>query len=174
MTEYLSQELVDATDELRNKINETLQKMHAPVIGLSDTKYNRAKTFVDFNSWLLTANRKAIKELSLDFGLLPMVFTLSGVNVLDISLLQNTSKIDLLGHVRYISIALDTLTNQNDDIIIGVGASIFGEKFKSSESTKTSFRSKFVSDVLEYFINTGTNITYEQSMARLLSLITAD
>lgn len=173
MTTYISEKLVTATSTIREDMNQVISGFNGPVLGTSNDVYERSKQFVAFNEWLRGASPRAIRKLARGYGLLPVVYSLTGIEVMDVMLLQEKAKLDLLGHVRYLSLWLFDTTENDAVSIADLTNVIFGDVYGHVDDTPEA-RSKFVSYVIEYFINTSSVITYEQSMVRFLALMTAD
>lgn len=165
-----SNKMADATIELRDQINTILTNMDAPRIGENDNAYDRAVTFVEFNKWLEVTNVKNIEKLADEYGLLPIVFSLSGIDVMDVSLIQQSAKINLMGHIRYINNILILLTHGNTDVLNDLSKDVFKDKIPNVNNA-SEVRSKFISALLEYFINTSGTISYPESVDRLITLV---
>lgn len=173
MAGQLTKELIVASHNINHDINQLLSSVGAPTIGHNDSEYEKAKSFVDFNDWLLTANDSQLSELANQFGLLPMVYTLSGINVSNVTLLQSSTHLNVDGYIRYIKYLLRFATQGNyQELKIGMN-DIFTQPANNNFDMEYLTNS-FISSVLSYFINTNSQITYEQSLARFLQLIHID
>lgn len=174
MLEQTTPNMNTVTDELRDAINNDLQKVNSPQLGLGQTAYAHANTFVQFNNWLMQADRAVLVDIANKYGLLPMVFSLSGLDVTDAMLLQQRSRLDLHGHIRYISIALGGVTGTRTNDILNVGKMFFGDDFKTENVKTAELRTQFISSVIEYFVNTNDNINYADALKRFLELVHVD
>ena len=171
MLEQTATNVNTVTNELRDAINDNLQKVNSPQLGLGRTAYDRADTFVQFNNWLMQADRAVLVDIANKYGLLPMVFSLSGLDVTDAMLLQQRSRLDLRGHIRYISITLGSVTGTRTNDVLNVGKIFFGDDFKTENVKTAELRTQFISSVIEYFVNTDDNIDYVDALKRFLELV---
>lgn len=175
MTDYLSKGLVSATTDLKETLNDELTRLSAPNVGYDTEEYYRTKNFVEFNAWLQNAPRKELTHIITDFGLLPMIYSLSGIDVTTAALMQEESRVNLRGHIRYINLAIIHVAGKRFDDALLIGKELFGESFEYENiTTADDLRSKIIANLIEYLVNTRNNITYEQSMGRFLKLITAE
>lgn len=174
MVEQTAPNINTVTNELRDVINDDLQKVNSPQLGLGQTAYAHANTFVQFNNWLTQADRAVLADITNKYGLLPMVFSLSGLDVIDAMLLQQSSKLDLHGHIRYISIALGKATGTRTNDILNVGKIFFGDDFKTKNVKTAELRTQFISSIIEYLVNTNDNIDYANALKRFLELVHVD
>lgn len=174
MLEQTATNVNTVTNELRDAINEELQKVNSPQLGLGRTTYDHANTFVQFNKWLTQADRAVLVDIANKYGLLPMVFSLSGLDVTDAMLLQHSSRLDLRGHIRYISITLGGVMGTRTNDILNVGKMFFGDDFKTENVKIAELRTLFISSVIEYFVNTNDNIDYATALKRFLELVRVD
>ncbi len=158
---------MNTSEKLRTDINRELSEYDAPIITDKNNEYDKAKNYTEFNLWLKSTRYKNLELLAEHYGLLPIVYSLSGIDVLNVTLLQNRSSIDLLGHVRYLNIVLDLYTK---DETIMIGNELFNNQF-SKELTEHELRSKFISLMTEYLVNIDNNISYSESLSRFKTLI---
>ena len=170
MTTQITAEVLDTVSTVHSQLNGTLESFGAPQIGNSESPYDRALKFVEFNQWLNSTSNTNLQSLATDYGLLPMVYSLSGLDIIDVVLLQNTQSIDLRGHIRYINIVLGILTDNDAETLADIGVDVFGSKFDSVGQTSRELRSRFISITLEHLINTASEITYNKSIEEYLSL----
>ena len=158
---------MDTSEKLRTDMNHELSEYDAPIITDKNNEYDKAKNYTEFNLWLKSTHYENLELLAEHYGLLPIVYSLSGIDVLNVTLLQNRSSIDLLGHVRYLNIVLDLYTK---DETIMIGNELFNNQF-SKELTEHELRSKFISLMTEYLVNIDNNISYSESLSRFKILI---
>ena len=98
--------LLDTTQHLNNRLNEYLESINAPAIGLHNDPINRSHDFVEFEKWLKTVDIDILDDLIEQFGLIPLIFSIAGTDVTYSILLQDSKSIVLDGYVRYIDSAL--------------------------------------------------------------------
>ena len=171
MAEYLTPQLIEKTDNLRKQLNTLLTELNGPEIGNDDSGYHREMSFVSFESWLVTAPIEALQKVSESFGLLPLVYSLSGLDVMNVSMIQQSSKIDLRGHVRYVSLVL-AHDIHTVPALVEFGKAIFGDAFNgTADKSINELRSNVISSIISYIINTSDEITYPQALSRLLVLM---
>ena len=172
MTDYLSKGLVSATTDLKETLNDELTRLSAPNIGYNTEEYYRTENFVEFNAWLQNAPRKELTYIINDFGLLPMIYSLSGINVTTAALMQEEARVNLRGHIRYINLAIICIAGKRFDDALVIGKDLFGESFEYENiTTADDLRYKIIADLVQYLVNTRSDITYEQSLGRVLKLI---
>lgn len=176
MVKYLTMDFVSTIQKLNqdinrqlNNISDTNDNISAPKIGLYTQEYERTQCFVNFNEWLKNANKEELISLAHNFGLLPVVYTLTGVNVIQATLMQETSKIDVLGVITYIRIALIHTMGDNTSALDQLCTVLFSDTYRQTDDM--DIRSNFISLLISKCINTREDITYEQSVARLMEPI---
>ena len=171
MVKYLTEDFVNTSQQLKQDINQQLDELSAPNIGFHEEEYERTESFVLFNDWLKGAKKEDLASLAHDFGLLPVIYTLSGINVIQATLIQETSKIDVLGMITYIRTALQHTAGDNMKAIGQLCAVLFEDTYRPDEDM--DIRSTFISLLISKCISTREDITYEQSVARLMEPILA-
>ena len=172
MTDYLSKGLVSIATDLKETLNDELTRLSAPNVGYETEEYYRTKNFVEFNAWLQNAPRKELTSIITDFGLLPMIYSLSGINVTTAALMQEEARVNLRGHIRYINLAIICIAGKRFDDALVIGKDLFGESFEYENiTTADDLRYKIIADLIQYLVNTRSDITYEQSLGRVLKLI---
>lgn len=174
MAEYLNKGLVNATSDLKEQLNDRLVSLSSEPIGTNDEEYYRTSDFVEFNNWLQKVSRQDLTSIILDFGFLPMVYSLSGINITTAAIMQKESIINLRGYIRYINMAIIQVVGKQSEGVIKLGTEFFGDNFKYDEAfTASDLRSKFAAGIIEYFVNTRNDITYEQSLGRFVKLVSS-
>lgn len=168
MSDYLTQEFVEESNEIKQELNQQLNEWSAPTIGQFDEEYERTESFVAFNEWLKDVEQEKLQQLASSFGLLPAVYSLSGINVLQATLLQDATKIDMLGIISYIRTVLHQnieYKSQMDDACQTV--------FPDNTDIESDTRSLFISLFISQCMNTHEDITYPQSLSRIMQPILA-
>lgn len=160
--------LLDTTQHLNNRLNEYLESINAPAIGLHNDPINRSHDFVEFEKWLKTVDIDILDDLIEQFGLIPLIFSIAGTDVTYSILLQDSKSIVLDGYVRYIDSALIRTTGGRALEINQIGKSLFGEEFKLAKQHK--MRAKFASKIIEIFINTQPGIPYPHVLLMLMDI----
>ena len=160
--------LLETTTHLSNRLNEYLESVDAPAIGLHNDPINRSQDFVEFEAWLKTSDIDVLDDLIEQFGLIPLVFSLSGTDVTYSTLLQKGETVKLDGYVRYIDSALIRTTGGRAIEINQIGKSLFGDEFELAKQHK--MRAKFASKIIEIFINTQLGIPYSHALLMLLDI----
>lgn len=165
MGRYLTSEFVEEVQTLKNEINAHLRKWSAPTFGEGDDEYQRTETFVALNEWMRDVRKEALVELSKAFGLLPVIYSLSGIDVLQATLLQDTARLDVIGIITYIRTALHHTLGDNAQQIHTLCHTLFPEH--DIDGVDIDIRSLFISLLISKCMNTRNDITYAQSLVRL-------
>lgn len=171
MGNYLTKEFVEEVHTLKNELNTQLGEWSAPAVGESTDEYERTETFVALNEWLRDAKKEDLKQLSHTFGLLPIIYGLSGINVLQATLLQDTARLDVIGIITYIRTALQQTIGDDVQAIRTLCRTMFPDY--SEDETHIDMRSLFISLLISNCMNTRDDITCEQSLFRATQPILA-
>lgn len=171
MGDYLSTDFVNKTEKLKETLNNQLNMWSAPTLGESDNEYDRTRSFVAINEWFSNAEKHELEALSQAYGLLPVIYSLSGINVLHATLLQETSRLDVVGIITYIRVLLKQSIG-NDRVKMRELCETFFPDYLSTDECVDD-RSLFISLLISYCMNTRDDITYPQALSRVLYPITA-
>lgn len=166
MGKYLTETFVDDIHSLKTDLNLELDKSFAPMIGESEDEYDRTEAFVAMNEWLRDATKDDLKRLSGTFGLLPVIYSLSGIDVLQATLLQETARLDVIGIISYIRAALYQLVGNDVDMMHTLCQTMFPDH--DSDAMGVDSRSLFISLFISKCMNTRSDITYPQAISRVL------
>lgn len=166
MGKYLTETFVDDVHALKTDLNLELGKSFAPTIGESEDEYGRTEAFVAMNEWLRDATKDDLKRLSGAFGLLPVVYSLSGIDVLQATLLQETARLDVMGIISYIRTALHQLVGNDVSRMRALCRTMFPDY--DTDAMNVDSRSLFISLFISKCMNTRSDITYPQAISRVL------
>lgn len=166
MGKYLTETFVDDVHALKTDLNLELGKSFAPMLGASEDEYDRTETFVAMNEWLRDATKDDLKRLSGTFGLLPVIYSLSGIDVLQATLLQETARLDVMGIISYIRTALHQLVGNDVSMMRTLCRTMFPDY--DTDAMDVDSRSLFISLFISKCMNTRSDITYPQAISRVL------
>lgn len=161
----ITDELKYTTEKAIEAINEKLQSIHAPQIALHDDPVNRAIDYVEFEKWLRDAAIEDIHSLIADFGLLPAVLAITGIDVSYAMSLQKSEDLQLSGYVRYIRASILYITDGKTSQIRTVAKSYIGDDFKLGKQREMV--NAFTSAMLTRFINTTPGLPYVEAVGIL-------
>jgi len=171
MGNYLTTEFVDEVQILKREMNQQLSEWSAPTLDECGDEYERTEAFVALNEWLRDAKKEKLVELSRAYGLLPVIYSLSGIDVLQATLLQDTARLDVIGIITYIRTALHQTIGDNIQRISTLCHTLFPEH--AIDDVDIDIRSLFISLFISKCMNTRSDITYAQSLNRLAHPILA-
>ena len=164
----IDDELIQTTDHLIAELNDNLDTMKAPHIGLNNNAINRSVDFVEFNNWLKEADPIDINNLIDIFGLAPAAIAISGIDVVHTSLLQEEGSIDLSGIIRYVDMAFIRITGGKTLDILRIGQTILGPSFQFRKQRE--MRAEFAKGFISRYINQRPGVEYPYVIANLMLL----
>lgn len=165
MDNYLTPEFVDEVHVLKNEMNDQLSEWSAPILDEYDDTYDRTEAFVALNEWLRDATKEQLSNLSRTFGLLPVIYSLSGIDVLQATLLQDTARLDVIGIITYLRQALHQTIGDDVQRLNTLCQTMFPEYETDNGDIDT--RSLFISLFISKCMSTRHDITYAQALERL-------
>mgnify|MGYP003474582852 FL=1 len=68
MTTQITAEVLDTVSTVHSQLNGTLESFGAPQIGNSESPYDRALKFVEFNQWLNSTSNTNLQLLATVYG----------------------------------------------------------------------------------------------------------
>lgn len=169
-------ELQNATTTIIEQLNESLEILGAPLLGLHDDASNRAYDFVEFEEWLRDAPIESIIEIINDYGYVPIMIALSGIDIYYSILMQQKrpknkdadlfESIELSGYVRYIDTSIINATGGKAFEICTLGQHILGPDFPFNK--QQVMRVQFIERLISKFINQKPGIPYHEAMKELM------
>lgn len=152
-------------------INRDLDDLGAPTLSYG-SGYDRSQDFIALSAWFENANEKTFKLLANDYGFLPVLYSMAGIDLLAIQLKTNKEKLNVYGMAKYLRYALSSNGRNLNEQAYNFGVSLFSENFDNDKfDNHLDYASLFTSCFFDFVLSFDVGIDYCDMLQEYFNLL---